>query len=140
MPTLVGCLHFGFGVDAERVGDAIDVIEIGDDFDGVEDIAVAQAMQAQRLEVLGAEGRGGARHHLRKFAQGLLARSELGTVVVVLDVLGQLLILRLGTEILSVSFDSIEAVIGPGNHRRQHFALGAGEAGRAKHRSAIHLH
>ena len=45
-------------------------------------------------------------------------------MVIVLYVLRQLGIIRFGTEILSVSFDSIETMIGPGDNGGQHLALG----------------
>ena len=41
LPALPGVVHFGFGVNAQGVGDAVDVVEIGDHLDGVEDIAIA---------------------------------------------------------------------------------------------------
>jgi hypothetical protein len=42
-----------------------------------------------------------------------------------LDVLGQLFVSCFLTEILPVRFDSIEAVVGLGDNRGQHFAFGA---------------
>jgi hypothetical protein len=45
-----------------------------------------------------------------------------------LDVLGQLFVPCFLTEILSVRFDSIKAVVGPGHDRGQHFAFGARKA------------
>jgi hypothetical protein len=45
-----------------------------------------------------------------------------------LDVLGQLFVSCFLTEILPVRFDSIEAVVGPGDNRGQHFAFGARKA------------
>ena len=51
LPLCVCRLHFRFGIDAEGVGDAVDVVEIGDNFNGVQDVAVAQALLPQRIEV-----------------------------------------------------------------------------------------
>jgi hypothetical protein len=45
-----------------------------------------------------------------------------------LDVLSQLFIPCFPTEILPVRFDSIEAVVGPGDNRGQHFAFGTRKA------------
>lgn len=137
MPFFVGLLHFGLGVDPQGVRNAVDVIEIGNDFDGVENVAVAQAVLPQRLKMPYVERPRSARHHLRKSAQSLLAGSKVGAVVVVLDVFGQLRVVRFGTEILSVSFDSIETVVGPGSHGGQHLTLGPGKSRGAKHGGAI---
>ena len=45
-----------------------------------------------------------------------------------LDVLSQFLIPCFPTEILPVRFDSIKAVVGPGDHGSQHFAFGTRKA------------
>jgi len=140
LPFFVGLLHFGFGVDAQGIGNAVDVIEVGDDFDRVENVAVAQAVLAQRLKVSCLQCPGSARHQLRESAQSLLARGEVGAIVIVLDVFGQLYIVRFGTEILPVSFDSIEAVVGPGSHGGQHLTLGPRKVRGAEHGDAIHFH
>jgi len=122
-----GRAHFGFGVDAEGVGDAIDVIEIGDDFDGVQDVAVAEAVFAKGIDVLLADGVGSARHEVGEFGQGFAAGRQFCMYVVVLDVFGQLGVAAFDTEILSVSLDSIETVVGPGDHDGQQFALAPGK-------------
>ncbi len=140
MPFFVGLLHFGLGVNAQGIGNPVDVVEIRDDFDGVENVAVAQAVLAQRLKMPRLQCPRSARHHLRKSAQSLLARSKVGAIVVVLDVFGQLRIVRFSTEILPVSFDSIETVVGPGSHCGQHFTFGPRKARGAKHGDAIHFH
>ncbi len=46
VPTLERFLHLGFGVDSQSVGDAVDVIEIGNDFDRVQDVSVGEAVLA----------------------------------------------------------------------------------------------
>ena len=112
-PQRQGGLHFGLRVNAQCVGDAVNVIEIGNYFDGVKDIAVSEVMFAQCREVLRPQGGGGAREEFGKFAQRALTRRKLGATVVVFHVLGMFSVFCLVTEILPVRFDSIETVIGP---------------------------
>ena len=72
VPALQGLFHFGLRVDAEGVGDAIDVIEVRDHLDGVQDVAVAEAMQAQGFDVLLPDRRRRPRHPLGKLGEALL--------------------------------------------------------------------
>ena len=90
VPTLQSPAHLGFRIDPESVCQAIDVIEVSDHLDRVQDVAVGQAVLAQRLDVLLAQGRRRARDALREFAQRLLPRGEPGASVIVLDVFGKL--------------------------------------------------
>ncbi len=122
------CAHFGFGIDAEGVGDAVDVIEIGDDLDGVQEVAVAEAVLAQGIDVLLADGARCSRDEIGESRQGFAAWGESCLKIVVLHMLGQLRIAAFYTEILSVSFDSIETVVGPGDNDGQQFALGPGKS------------
>jgi len=66
--------HFGFRIDAQSVGNAVDVIEIGNYFDGVKDIAVGQFKFAQRFKVLWPDGGVRACDEFGKLAQRVLAR------------------------------------------------------------------
>ena len=43
----------GLGLNAQRIGHAVDIIEEADDLDGVVDGAVVQAMLAQPVDVRG---------------------------------------------------------------------------------------
>ena len=140
LPAREGLAHFRLRLDAQRIRDTVDVIEIRDDFHRVQDIAIAQTVQPQRLDILLTRGGGRARDVLGEFGQRLLARREPGAQVVVLDVLGERGVLGFLTEILSVRFDSIETMVGPGSDRPQQFALGAREAGRRVHRRQIQFH
>jgi hypothetical protein len=119
--------HFGFGIDAQRVRHTVDVIEIGDDFHGVQDVAVAEAVFAKNVNVLPADGGGSARDEVGEFCQGFAARRQLCVEVVVLDVFGQLCVAAFSTEILPVSFDSIKTIVGPGDDHGQQLAFGAGK-------------
>ena len=127
-PALERLPHLGLGIDSQGVGDAVDIVEVGDHFDRVQDVPVGEPVLAQGLEVLRANGRGSACHQLSEFAQRLLARRELGELIIPFDLLGQAGVLRFPTEILSVRLDSIETVVGPGDYRSQHLALGPRQA------------
>lgn len=74
LPAFEGRAHFRFWVDAQRVSNAVDVIEIGDDFDRVQDIAVAEAMFAKGIDVLLTDGGGGSRDKIGKSCQSFAAR------------------------------------------------------------------
>jgi len=100
-------LHFRLGVDAQRVGNAVNVIEVGDHLHGVQDIPIAQPVFAQGGEILGANGGGRARQEFRKSGERFLAWREPGAEIILLDAFGQFGITDFLTEILSVGFDSI---------------------------------
>ena len=121
-------LHLGFRIDAESIGNPVNVVEIGDHLHRIEDVPVVQSVQAEGLQVLRANRGRSASEQLGEFAQGLLTWSKPGEFVVVFDVFGKLRIVSFLTEILSVCFDSIEAMVRPGNNSRQHFAVGAPES------------
>lgn len=74
LPAFEGRAHFRFWVDAQRVSNAVDVVEITDDFNRVQDVAVAEAMFAKDVQVLFADGSGGSRDKIGKFSQGFAAR------------------------------------------------------------------
>lgn len=135
-----GRAHFGFGIDAQRVGHAVDVIEIGDHFNGVEDIAVAKAVFPKSINMLLANGSGSARDEFGEFCQGLAAGRKPGAHVIVFGVFGQLCVAGFRTEILPVSFDSIKAIVGPRNHHGQQLAFGAGKPGRSVHGCQVEAH
>jgi hypothetical protein len=90
-------------------------------------------MLSQGDDVLLAGGCGRPRDKFRKLAERLFSGRELRPQIIVLDVLGQLRVPSFLTEILPVRFDSIEAVVRPGDHRSQHLALGARQSGRSVH-------
>ena len=57
-------------VDSEGVGHAVDVVEIGDDLDGVVDGPVVEARRPQGYQVFFAEIPGGCGHLFRELTQG----------------------------------------------------------------------
>ena len=79
----------------------------------------------RRLRAMLADGVGSSRHEGGEFRQSLAAWRQLCLQIVVFDVFGQLRVAAFHTEILPVSFDSIEAVVGPGNDDGQQLAFGA---------------
>jgi len=85
-------------------------------------------VSSEGIEVLRPGGGGGAGDELGELGEGFLAARKLGAAIVVLDVLGQLGVPCFVTEILSVRLDSVKAVVGPGDHGGEEFALGAGKA------------
>ena len=116
--------HLRFWVNPERIGDAVDVVEIGDDLDGVEEIAVAEAGLAQAVAIFTLHPRWRARQLLRELAQRPFPLGQARLMVVAFDGFDQLVVVALGTEILPVSLDSVETVIDLRNHRGQQLALG----------------
>ena len=121
-------MHFRFGVNAQGVGNSIDVVEVGNDLDGVQDVTVRESTFAQGFNIPAADHIGRTRNPHGELAQRLWAGGESRPAVVMLDVLGQLFVPCFLTEILPVRFDSIEAVVGPRDDRGQHFAFGARKA------------
>jgi len=107
-----GRAHFGFGIDAQCVGHAIDVIEIGDDFHSVQDVAIIEAVLTKGIDVMFPDGRGLSRGEIGKFCQGLASRWELCVQIILLGFFGQLCVAAFRTEILPVSFCSIETIVG----------------------------
>jgi hypothetical protein len=100
-------LHFRLRVDAQRVRNAVDVIEVGNHLHGVQDIPIAEPVLAQGAEVLDANGGGRARQEFRESGKRFLAWREPGAEIILLDAVGQLGVTDFLTEILSVGFDSI---------------------------------
>ena len=118
-------MHFRLRVNTQGVGDPIDVVEVGNDLHGVQDVAVGESVFPQGFYIRGADGSGRARHLHGEPAQRLLPGGKPGAAVIMLDALGQLFLPCFPTEILPVRFDSIKALVGPGDHRGQHFPFGA---------------
>src|SRR5205807_8427811 len=48
-PALERLAHLRFGIDSQGVGDAVDIVEVGDHFDRVQDIPVGEPVLAQGL-------------------------------------------------------------------------------------------
>ena len=140
----------GFQVDAEAVGDAVDVVEVGDGLHRVVDGAVVEAVRAQGLDVRLGDAGGRAGEFLRQFAQGAVCRAEGGGAPVGGDksdeAVGFFLIGNaeipgdLGTEVVGVRARSVDAVVGGGDDGGDHFPLAAGEGGIAVHDREVEVH
>ncbi len=122
-PALPSLLHFWLRINAEGVRDAIDVVEVGDDLHSIDNIAIAQTVGAQCIQIARPYVGGHACHFLGKLAQSALPRRKGRAAVVVLDLFSQFRVVGFLTEILSVRLDSIEASVDAGNDRGQHLAV-----------------
>ncbi len=127
-PPLPGFRHFGLGIDAQGIRNSIDIIKIGNNLDGIENITVAESLGAQRVQIIRTGVGGRARHLLGEFAQSSLAGRKSSAPVVVFNMLGQCRVTGLSTEILSVRLDSIEAAVRARDDGRHQLAVGAREA------------
>jgi hypothetical protein len=101
----------GLVLDADRIGNTVDVVEVGDHLDCVVDRGVAQALGAQPLDVGGTD-RGRPKRELDgEVAKGALLRTEIGLAVVVSRVLCELFRGALGTEVVAMRANSVVAVV-----------------------------
>jgi len=82
-------------------------------------------MFSQAFYIPSADGRGRARHPHGEPAERLFPGGKPRQTVILLDMLRQFLVPCFPTEILPVRFDSIKALVGPGDHRGQQFPFGA---------------
>jgi len=123
LPALIRPLHLRLGVNSERISNPIDIIEIGYNLDSIENVPIAQTVLAKAVKMARTQRSRRAGHHFGKPAQGFRAWRQIRPGVIVFDVFRQFRIVRFGTEILSVSFNSIKTAVGPGNDSRQHLAF-----------------
>ena len=137
VPVLEGFMHFRLGVDAERVGHTIDVVEIGNDFDRIQDIAVGEPVSAQGVPIRPPDLGGLAGKLLRKITESTLARRKTCAAIVAFDLFDPFGITGFLTEILSVRLNSIKTAVHTGDHRGQQFAFGARQARGTVHRGEI---
>jgi hypothetical protein len=80
------CIPLGLRIRAHALGNAVDVVEVPDHLDRVVNRLVVEAVGAQRLRVVGADGGRGERQLDRVVAQRTCARVEVGRAIVVLGV------------------------------------------------------
>jgi hypothetical protein len=126
--------------DPDSVRDARDVVEVADDLDRVRDRRVVEAVRAEGVDLGLADLRGPMRELDREVAQGPLARRELGSAVVVLRVLRDIVCGALGTEVVGVSLRSVAAALLGGCDRREELALLARKPGLPEHDLSIQSH
>ena len=123
-----------FGLDAERIGDAIDVVEVTNHLRRIMDNLVISTSGTEHIEV-------GRTHDLRRLGQLLgvfeecpvqladacLApvRADMMDEQIGLVIVDYPKIFDLSTEVVRMRAPSVEAVVDGGCDRRQHFALAA---------------
>ncbi len=124
-----------FGFDAERFGDARDVVEVGDDLSGIVQDAVVEPVCAQRVQIGRLHSALMVCQFSGEFAQGVIGRGEGGRTPVAHEgvhegvgrVGRRIGMTDLDTEIVCVSLRSVVAAEFGGDHCGQHFALHATE-------------
>jgi hypothetical protein len=138
-----------FWLNTQRIGDAIDVVEVADYLRRIVDNLVIRTGSTEDIEV-------GWPHDLRGFGQlfGVLEQcaiefadaclAPIGTNVVdeqiSLVIVDNPEIFDLSTEVVRMRAPSVEAVIDGGRDSRQHFALAARQRRRAVHHRTVHVH
>jgi len=132
--------HLRFRIDPQAVGNAVDVVEVGNDLDRVQDVPVGKTLGAQSLQVFFLRLGRRAGELFRELGQCSLTRRKRRLTIVALQLLGQFGVSGLATEILSVSLDSIEAAVHGRDNRGQQFSFSAREARRGMHRGQIEPH
>lgn len=131
--------HPLFQVHAQAVGDAVDVVEIGDDLRGVVDGRVGKTCDPQLLNVVGSDRSRCARQFFGVGEQRLSGGIELRRAPIRLDGIRQFF-LDLSPEVVPVGFDSIVAIVSLRNDDRQHLALRPCEPRRPVHSAEIDVH
>jgi len=111
--------HLRFRIDPQAVGNAVDVVEVGNDLDRVQDVPVGKTLGAQSLQVFFLRLGRRAGELFRELGQCSLTRRKRRLTIVALQLLGQFGVSGLATEILSVSLDSIEAAVHGRDNRGQ---------------------
>ena len=138
-----------FWLNAQRIGDAVDVVEVADYLRRIVDNLIIRTSGPEDIEV-------GWSHRLWGFGQllGVLEQcavefADAGLAPIGADVVDKQIglvvvdnpkIFDLSTEVVRMRASSVEAVINRRRHRSQHFALTAAEWRRAMHQCAVHVH
>lgn len=120
---MVGLFHAGLKINAETVGDAVDVVKERNDLGRIADGAIRKPGGAQPLHVRSLNPRRRARELHRMIAERPIDRRELGRRVVALDSLNPIGVVDLSTEVEGVCLRSVMATVGFGNDDRHHLAL-----------------
>lgn len=134
-------------LDAQGIGDAIDVIEEADDLGRVVNGGVIQAGRSQRLDVRLAHLGWRAGQLLgigAKCAIDIAERRRPPIAGDGIDVSVSRLVIGesvdLGTEVMRMRADSVDAMVGFADHDGEHLALRPRQGGLGEHGRAIHLH
>ena len=122
-----------FGLDADPVGDAVDVIEKSDHLDRIVDARVAPALASKVVGVSRRDRSRLVRELYCEVAQRPDPRLDIRFPVVVRCVRGKLVWNALGTEVVGMRLDSVVAVVRPGDDDGEELAVGAGQLAGAEH-------
>src|SRR5436189_5204162 len=104
-------LHEALWLDPHPIRDAVDVVEVRGDLDIIGDVAVVEAVAAQRGDLGGTYVPGRAGQALGIFEHGAVGGGQERGVVVGGDLVGQRWVCDLGTEVVRVGLDSIWASV-----------------------------
>ncbi len=131
---------FGLGADSDALGDAVDVVEVGDHLDRVVDGGVIPAVRAQLVRVRRRDRRRLAGELDRVVAESANRAGQVGLPVVVRRVRRELLICALSTEVVCMRAYSVVAVVLARDDDREQLALLPREPGRPEHDRLVELH
>ena len=124
MNHLVGTgLTLRFRIDSQAVGDAVDVVEVGDHLGGVADGPVGKAQGPQTVKVIRSYARGSRGQLDRMVAQGPIGIRHNRLSIISGDLIGPAGVVDLSPEVIPVGDDSVVAVVDLGYDHRQHLEL-----------------
>jgi hypothetical protein len=134
----------------QRIGDAVDVIEVADDLGSVVNGTIIQIMLAQGVEINGRHLVRCSRQLFGVSAQGCVYRAQWRLPPIRSQQMYQTIrfgLVRytpivgdLSPEVVRMSANSVEAMINGRNDHGQHLALAAAERRTAKHDGAVKIH
>lgn len=117
--------HVRLEINAQSLGNAVDVVEVTDDLGGIADGSRRKARSLQRGHIGGAGFVRIVRKLFRPGTQGCVGRGQPRATPVALERLSLFIILDFSPEVRPVGFGSVVATVGAGDHRGQHFPLRA---------------
>lgn len=134
--------HERLKLHAERVGDAVDVVEVADDLRGVVDRRIREASRAQAVNVRLSHRRGRRRQLIGEGAQPGVRVVEAGVAPIARErvdpsIGGGAREVDLGTEVVGVAAQSIRAAVGLADDHGEHLALPTRQLRRPVHHGLI---
>jgi hypothetical protein len=130
----------GLGLDADGIGNPVDVVEVRDHLNGVVDRRVGPSSAAERFDLRLVQGGRLVRQRDREVTESANARLEFRLPVVVRRMLGELVVCALGTEVVGMRTNSVVAVVRARDDNGEELPLRAGELGRAEHDRFVEAH
>jgi hypothetical protein len=131
--------HSLFQINAQPVGDAVDVVEERNDLRRVVDRAVGQPHRSQPINVGLGDGPRRAGQLDRVVAQRPIDRIEWCGGVIFLNRVYVPLILDLSPEVIRVGLDSVVTVVGTRNDDGEHLTLRSGQRRFTAHRGCVQV-